>query len=90
MTNVPAPPHVAPHVAPQADHGDVRLTTLQRIANLRAWLFLAALIIGFELWSRLDFGGSFIMNPYNIQSIAIFAVVPLIIATGIELPVRWA
>ncbi len=78
MTNVPAPPHVAP----QADHGDVRLTTLQRIANLRAWLFLAALIIGFEAWSRLDFGGSFIFNPYNIQSIAVFAVVPLIIATG--------
>ena len=68
--------------APQADHADVRLTTLQRIANLRAWLFLAFLILGFEAWSRLDFGGSFIFNPYNLQSIAVFAVVPLLIATG--------
>jgi len=76
MTNAPV------HIAPPADHGDVRLTALQRIANLRAWLFLAFLIIGFEAWSRIDFGGSFIINPYNLQSIAIFAVVPLIIATG--------
>ena len=70
------------HVAPQADHADVQLTLLQRIANLRAWLFLAALIIGFEVWARADFGGSFILNPFNLQSIAIFAVVPLLLATG--------
>lgn len=70
------------HVAPQADHADVRLTFLQRVANLRAWLFLAALILGFEVWARLDFGGTFIFNPFNLQSIAIFAVVPLLLATG--------
>jgi ribose transport system permease protein len=55
---------------------------MQRIANLRAWLFLAALIIGFEIWARLSFGGTFILNPFNIQSIAIFAVAPLLLATG--------
>ncbi|MDO9641247.1 MAG: ribose ABC transporter [Pseudotabrizicola sp.] len=49
---------------------------------MRAWLFLAALIAGFEIWSRASFGGSFILNPYNIQAIAIFAVAPLLLATG--------
>jgi ribose transport system permease protein len=76
------PDSAKPHVAPPADHADVKLTLLQHIANLRAWLFLAALILGFELWARADFGGSFVMNPYNLQSIAIFAVVPLLLATG--------
>jgi ribose transport system permease protein len=55
---------------------------VQRIADLRAWLFLAALILGFEIWSRVSFGGSFVFNPYNITSIAIFAVAPLLLATG--------
>lgn len=70
------------HVAPEADHGDVAKTILQRVADLRAWLFLAVLIIGFEVWSRISFGGTFVMNPFNIQSIAIFAVAPLLLATG--------
>ncbi|MDZ4135693.1 MAG: ribose ABC transporter, partial [Paracoccaceae bacterium] len=50
--------------------------------DLRAWLFLAGLIAGFEIWSRLSFGGTFILNPFNIQSIAVFAVAPLLLATG--------
>jgi ribose transport system permease protein len=77
MTSTPTP-----HVSPPADHGAGRLTPLQRIINLRAWLFLVALILGFEVWSRVDFGGSFILNPFNVQSIAIFAVVPLLLAVG--------
>jgi ribose transport system permease protein len=77
MTSTPSP-----HVSPPADHGAGTTTVLQRIINLRAWLFLVALILGFELWSRLDFGGSFILNPFNVQSIAIFAVVPLLLAVG--------
>lgn len=72
----------AKHVAPQADHADKARTTLQRIADLRAWLFLAFLIAGFELWSRVAFGGTFLFNPFNIQSIAVFAVAPLLLATG--------
>ena len=70
------------HVSPPADHADMAKTTIQRIADLRAWLFLAALIIGFEVWSRVSFGGTFIFNPFNITSIAIFAVAPLLLATG--------
>jgi ribose transport system permease protein len=49
---------------------------------LRAWLFLLALIAGFEAWARLEFGGTFILNPFNLQSIAVFAVAPLLLATG--------
>ena len=55
---------------------------LQRIADLRAWLFLAFLILGFEVWSRVSFGGTFLFNPFNLQSIAVFAVAPLLLATG--------
>jgi ribose transport system permease protein len=67
---------------PQADHADRARTILQRIAELRAWLFLAALVVGFEFWARSSFGGTFILNPFNLQSIAIFAVAPLLLATG--------
>jgi ribose transport system permease protein len=52
------------------------------LAAARAWLFLAALVIGFEAWSRLSFGASFILNPTNIRSIAVFATAPLLLAIG--------
>jgi ribose transport system permease protein len=68
--------------APEADHAEKPRTMIQRVADLRAWLFLAALILGFEIWSRVDFGGTFLFNTFNIQSIAIFAVAPLLLATG--------
>ena len=70
------------HARPQADHADRAKTLVQRIADLRAWLFLLALVLGFEVWARLAFGGTFILNPFNLQSIAIFAVAPLLLATG--------
>jgi ribose transport system permease protein len=70
------------HARPEADHAERAKTLVQRIADLRAWLFLAALIVGFELWARAEFGGTFILNPFNLQSIAIFAVAPLLLATG--------
>lgn len=69
-------------IAPQADHADLAKTWLHRIADLRAWLFLAGLIIGFEAWARIAFGGTFIFNPFNLTSITIFAVAPLLLATG--------
>lgn len=69
-------------VSPPPDHADQAPTFLQRVAQLRAWLFLAFLIIMFEAWARLGFGGTFVFNPYNLQSIAIFAVAPLLLATG--------
>lgn len=71
-----------PTATPPADHADKAKTPLQRVADLRAWLFLAFLILGFEIWSRISFGGTFLLNPFNIQSIAVFAVAPLLLATG--------
>lgn len=70
------------HIKPQADHAVGQLTLLQRIASLRAWLFLAALLITFELWARLAFGVTFVGNSYNLQSILVFVVAPLLLATG--------
>lgn len=81
-TAAEGPPGEVSHDRPQADHADRTKSILHRIADLRAWLFLAALILGFEIWARSDFGGTFILNSFNIQSIAIFAVAPLLLATG--------
>jgi ribose transport system permease protein len=69
-------------VAPPADHAAGRLTLLQRIASLRAWLFLAVLLLIFEGWARFAYDSTFLGNTYNLQSIAIFAVAPLLLATG--------
>ena len=52
------------------------------IAAARAWLFLALLIVGFELWSELSFGATFIGNVFNIRSIAVAAVAPFLLAIG--------
>lgn len=70
------------HIAPQADHSEAARTIVQRVAQLRAWLFLAALIITFEVWARISFGGTFAFSSYNWQSVAVFAVAPLLIAVG--------
>lgn len=74
--------HQSLHVAPQADHADVSKTLVQKIALLRAWLFLGALLIFFEIWARVDFGGSFVGSSFNWRSVAIFAVAPLLLAIG--------
>jgi ribose transport system permease protein len=88
MTSVSTPSGTASHKAPQADHAAQTKSLLQRIADLRAWLFLAALIAVFEIWARASFGGTFILNSFNVQSIAIFAVAPLLLATGQTFVIR--
>jgi ribose transport system permease protein len=52
------------------------------LAAARAWLFLAVLVAGFEAWSRASFGATFILNPANLRSIAVFATAPLLLAIG--------
>ncbi len=52
------------------------------LASMRAWLFLALLLIVFETWSRVSYGVSFVLSSYNAQSIAVFAVAPLLLALG--------
>lgn len=82
MTEHATQPKSPSHVAPQADHADVRKTTVQKIAQLRAWLFLGALLIFFEIWARIDFGGTFVGSSFNWRSVAVFAVAPLLLAVG--------
>jgi ribose transport system permease protein len=51
-------------------------------ARLRAWLFLALLLLAFEIWARASYGTSFVFSIYNAQSIAVFATAPLLLALG--------
>ena len=61
---------------------DKRSKLLLRIAELRAWLFLFVLIVSFEVWVRAVNGTSFLFNLYNLQAIAVFASVPLLLGLG--------
>jgi len=49
---------------------------------MRAWIFLLFLLVGFELWARFAYHTTFILNPFNASSIAVFAVGPLLLALG--------
>jgi predicted ABC-type sugar transport system permease subunit len=85
---MPAPPStdsaIADEVAatPQPPRTRGPHPILVRIAEMRAWLFLLLLIIFFESWARLQGGSSFIGSVYNIQSITVFASLPLLLALG--------
>lgn len=52
------------------------------IAQMRAWLFLAFLLIFFEIWARVADDTSFVFSVFNLQSVAVFAVAPLLLALG--------
>ena len=52
------------------------------VASARAWLFLAVLIVGFEVWAESADDATFVGNVFNIRSIAVFAVAPLLLAIG--------
>ena len=52
------------------------------VASARAWLFLIVLIVGFEIWAQLSFQATFVGNIFNVRSIAVFAVAPLLLAIG--------
>jgi predicted ABC-type sugar transport system permease subunit len=55
---------------------------LMRIAEMRAWVFLIFLICFFEIWARVAYGATFVLNPYNITAIAVAATAPLVLALG--------
>lgn len=55
----------------------------RNIAATWSWFFLAALIIVFEVWTQIKYeGASFVLNPYNLRSIALFAAIPLLLGAG--------
>jgi ribose transport system permease protein len=55
---------------------------LALFAAFRAWLFLAILLATFEIWARDAYGGTFLFNPLNVKSIALFTVTPLLLGLG--------
>jgi len=58
--------------------GSVRSTA----ASMRAWIFLFFLLVGFEVWAQLVYHTTFLFNPFNAASIAVFTVAPLLLALG--------
>jgi len=49
---------------------------------MRAWFFLVVLLVFFEIWAEVADNTSFVGSVYNAQSIAVFAVAPLLLALG--------
>lgn len=58
---------------------------LKTISNMWSWLFLAFLIVFFEVWARLSFGQTFLFNLTSVQSILLATVQPLLIGLGMTL-----
>jgi ribose transport system permease protein len=58
--------------------GSVRSTA----ASMRAWIFLFFLLVGFEVWAQFAYHTTFLLNPFNAASIAVFTVAPLLLALG--------
>jgi ribose transport system permease protein len=56
--------------------------TLAALAAARAWIFLILLVIVFEIWSQIAYGTTFIFSSFNIRSIAVFAVAPVLLGLG--------
>src|SRR6516164_5675316 len=78
---MPSPPMPAASIS-DADEATPSSSLGAWIASARAWIFLILLLIGFEVWARIVYHGTFLFNPFNAQSIAVFAVGPLLLALG--------
>jgi predicted ABC-type sugar transport system permease subunit len=52
------------------------------LAAAWSWLFLLLLLVFFEAWARAAYGISFLLNGFNLQSIALFAAMPLLLGLG--------
>ena len=55
---------------------------LDLLAAFRAWLFLGILLITFEIWAHVVYSSTFLFNPFNVQSITVFTVTPLLLGLG--------
>ena len=65
-----------------APRPSARLSLLAALAAARAWLLLIVLVAFFEIWAQVSFDASFVGNVFNLRSIAVFAVAPLLLAIG--------
>jgi predicted ABC-type sugar transport system permease subunit len=71
ITAAPSP------AAPEEEH-----FWLRWLAAAWSWLFLIALLVFFETWARSAYGVTFILNGFNLQSIAMAAAAPLLLGLG--------
>ena len=67
--------------APQ-QRGGSRRNIFAVLAAARAWLFLLLLLVVFEVWARIAYGGSFVFSVFNLRSVAVFAVAPVLLGLG--------
>src|ERR1700741_3473214 len=51
-------------------------------ASMRGWMFFFFLLFGFEIWAQLAYHATFALNPFNVASITVFTVGPLLLALG--------
>ncbi len=56
---------------------------IKTVGAIWSWLFLAFLIVVFEIWARLSFGQTFLFNLNSVQSILMATVQPLLLALGL-------
>ena len=66
-------------VAPGGSRGR---RTLAALATARAWIFLILLLIVFEIRSQISYGTTFVFSIFNVRSIAVFAVAPVLLGLG--------
>jgi ribose transport system permease protein len=59
-----------------------RIRWLEFLAAFRAWLFLGILLVTFEIWAHIEYGSTFFLNPFNVKSITVFTVTPLLLGLG--------
>ncbi|MGH7070521.1 MAG: ABC transporter permease subunit [Acetobacteraceae bacterium] len=55
---------------------------LSFFAGAWAWLFLVLLFVFFEAWARIIDHTSFVLNVFNLRSIAVFTAEPFLLAAG--------
>lgn len=60
-----------------------RSSLLQTLSAVWSWLFLAFLMVFFEVWARVAFGQTFLFNLNSLQSILLAAVQPLLLGLGL-------
>lgn len=60
-----------------------RSSLLQTLSTVWSWLFLAFLMVFFEVWARVAFGQTFLFNLNSLQSILLAAVQPLLLGLGL-------
>ena len=65
--------------------GPERRKLLHTLGAAWPWLFLIGLLVFFEVWARISYQTSFVLNLTNVQSILLASVQPLLIALGLTL-----